>query len=263
MLKSSSLMFKRSVKTVLALCGLVTLQAACAPDATPSEDESGSSSGQGAGGAPSGAAGSNPTGSGTAGNGSSTGGSNAGLAGGASNNGGANNNNGGANNNNNGGANNNNNGGANNNNSGGANNNSGTSGATTSSAGAAATTPFGQVSALLDKRCAGMKCHGTGSMQLPFAAATGTALHTLLTTPIPAATPHCVGVTLATANDTTSPLLQIVASGGKIACTKPKAESVGPMPDKCTTTLMTATGECLTAAEIKILSDWISAGAPD
>jgi hypothetical protein len=66
-----------------------------------------------------------------------------------------------------------------------------------------------------------------------------------------------------TPNNTSSPLVQIVMSGGKIACTKPKAESEGPMPDKCTTTSTSQTGVCLTAAEIKVITDWISAGAPD
>jgi hypothetical protein len=99
-------------------------------------------------------------------------------------------------------------------------------------------------------------------MQLPFASATGSALYSELTTPVPANTPHCVGITLVTPNDTGSPLLKIVASGGKIACTKPKTENVGPMPDKCTTTSNTATGMCLTAAEIQVISSWISAGAP-
>ena len=129
-------------------------------------------------------------------------------------------------------------------------------------AGAAATTPFGQVTALLGKRCAGSKCHSSSATQLAFATAAGSALHSLLTTPIPAGIPHCVGVTLVTPNDTNSPLLKIVMSGGKIACTKPKTENVGPMPDKCTTTSTSVTGVCLTAAEIKLISDWISAGAP-
>jgi hypothetical protein len=131
-----------------------------------------------------------------------------------------------------------------------------------SSAAGAPTTSFGQVTSLLDRRCAGSKCHSKGAAQLGFASATGSALHSMLTTPMPTATPHCAGVTLVAANDTNSPLLKIVASGGKIACTKPKAENIGPMPDKCTTTSTSATGQCLTASEIKTLSDWISAGAP-
>jgi hypothetical protein len=121
---------------------------------------------------------------------------------------------------------------------------------------------FGQVSTLLGTKCTGSKCHGTGGMQAGLATAKGSALYTLLTTPLPAATPHCVGVTLVTANDANSPLLKVVASGGKISCTMPKTEMIGPMPDKCTTTATTATGSCLTAAQIKIISDWIAAGAP-
>ena len=139
---------------------------------------------------------------------------------------------------------------------------SASSAAGSSGAPSAPTTAFGQVSALLGKRCAGSKCHSSSGNELAFASASGSALHALLTTPIPAGIPHCVGVTLVTPNDTSSPLLEIVMSGGKIACTKPKAENVGPMPDKCTTTSTSVTGACLTAAEIKTISDWISAGAP-
>ncbi len=122
------------------------------------------------------------------------------------------------------------------------------------------TSAFAQVSALLDKRCAGSKCHSSDGMQLPFASATGSTLYGLLTTPIPNGTAHCVGVTLVTPNDAQSPLLEIVASGGKIACTSPKKESIGPMPDKCTPT--STTEPCLTAAEIQVLSAWVLAGAP-
>jgi hypothetical protein len=143
-------------------------------------------------------------------------------------------------------------------------------GGTTGTAGASAgggsggtsdTTPFGQVQSLLGKRCAGSKCHSSTGMQLAFASMTGSALHSALTSPIPATAPHCVGVTLVTPNDTSSPLVEIVSSGGKIACTKPKAESIGPMPDKCTPT--STTDQCLTTTEIKVLTDWIAAGAPD
>ena len=123
-------------------------------------------------------------------------------------------------------------------------------------------TQFGQVTALLSKRCAGSKCHGNGSSQLAIASATGGTLHTLLTTPIGSAVPHCVGLTLVTPNDVNSPLLKVVASGGKIACTKPKSESIGPMPEKCSATSTSQTGVCLNATEIKTLSDWIAAGAP-
>jgi hypothetical protein len=121
---------------------------------------------------------------------------------------------------------------------------------------------FGQVSDLLGTKCAGGKCHGTGSTQAGFATAKGSALGTLLTTPLPASTPHCVGVTLVTANDANSPLLNVVASGGKISCTMPKTETFGPMPLGCTATATTPTGSCLTAAQIKVISDWIAAGAP-
>jgi hypothetical protein len=115
--------------------------------------------------------------------------------------------------------------------------------------GGASTGLFGQVSSLLGTKCTGNKCHGTGGTQAGLATAKGSALYALLTTPLPAGTPHCVGVTLVTANDANSPLLKVVASGGKIACSMPKTEMIGPMPDKCTTTATTATGSCLTAAQ--------------
>jgi hypothetical protein len=261
-------MLKQSLLSVFALLALAATQA-CAAAAPPSGEEENSGGGQtssngpsstaGArtvsGGTTSSAGGSTPTGtapggaspaggangSGTSGSGSSAGGASGASVSGAS--------------------------------AGGASVSSAGAGGSTisgagasaagSSAGAGTATQFGQVSSLLAKRCSGSKCHGSGATNLAFANATGSTLHSLLTSPIPASVPHCVGVTLVTPNNTSSPLVEIVMSGGKIACTNPKSESEGPMPDKCSTTSTSQTGVCLTAAEIKVITDWISAGAPD
>jgi hypothetical protein len=259
-------MFKESLPRLVAVLALATIQA-CAAAATPSSEEESSGGGQTSsngsstagrgtgttsGGATGAAGSSSPAGSSSGGLGqaagasSSSGGGGGGGAGGTgfigAGAGGASVSGAGA---------------------GGASVSGAGASAAGSSAGGATATQFGQVSSLLAKRCTGSKCHGTGATNLPFANATASAQHALLTSPIPTSVPHCQGVTLVTPNNTSSPLVQIVMSGGKIACTKPKAESEGPMPDKCTTTSTSQTGVCLTAAEIKVITDWISAGAPD
>ncbi len=221
-------MLKDSSKTLLTLFALMATQA-CASASLPSSDEtnSGGSAGTsapGTAGAANPSGGSAPGAAGSANAGSSAGGSPSATSGSASGEGG--------------------------------------SSASAGSTSAVTSTPFGTVTTLLGKRCAGSKCHSNGAMQLAFANSTGSALHALLSSPIPSGTPHCVGVTLVTPNDTNSPLVQVVRSGGKIACTSPKSESVGPMPDKCTATTTSATDACLSVAEIKIITDWISAGAP-
>jgi len=234
-------MFKQSWLCFVALLGVAALQA-CASAAPPNGGEGDTGGGQmsTSGGSPTAAAGA-PSASGGNANPGSGGSMNPGSAGGASAGSSA---------------------GSSSVGTGGSGGGATGGGATGGGATAVPMTQFGQVTALLGKRCAGSKCHSNGATQLAFANSTGSALHTVLTTPIASSVPHCVGVTLVTPNNASSPLLQIVASGGKIACTKPKTESIGPMPDKCTTTSTSQTGVCLNATEIKLISDWIAAGAP-
>jgi hypothetical protein len=62
-------------------------------------------------------------------------------------------------------------------------------------------------------------------------------------------------------NDAASSFLVKIVQGAA-SCTKGTGtENIGRMPDNCSTT-STNPRACLTAAEIKTITDWIAAGAP-
>jgi hypothetical protein len=117
---------------------------------------------------------------------------------------------------------------------------------------------FAQIKTLFGSNCGVGMCHNAGSMHLNYQ---GTAdLHALLTSPIPAGNKDCVGTTPVTPNDQTSFLLKVVNQGGGGTCPKGTG-SIGRMPDGCSTTSNNPRA-CLTATQIKLISDWIAAGAP-
>jgi hypothetical protein len=119
---------------------------------------------------------------------------------------------------------------------------------------------FTQVKDLLAMSCKGSKCHDAGNTGKQVDLITSDALYTRLTTPLPNTTAHCVGNTLIVPNmPTMSLLVQAVTGPGKISCNKSGGgtEMIARMPDDCPT----ATRPCLTDAQIKLISDWVSAGA--
>ncbi len=79
----------------------------------------------------------------------------------------------------------------------------------------------------------------------------------MLTTAIPTSVMHCKGTTLVAPGNAAGSFLVTVVSPGMPSCKNNGAnETIGRMPDNCTN------NTCLTAAQIKTISDWITAGAP-
>jgi hypothetical protein len=127
-------------------------------------------------------------------------------------------------------------------------------GSTAGAGGGGSTVTFAQVKSLFGTSCGVGNCHNKASGHLDYQGTTD--LHGLLTSPIPAGTKDCIGTTPVTANDANSFLLKVVMTGG-IAC--PMGTGTIPrMPDGCKATGGTP---CLTNAQVKLISDWIAAGA--
>jgi hypothetical protein len=124
-------------------------------------------------------------------------------------------------------------------------------------AGGGGAVTFAQIKTLFGMNCGVGMCHNAGSMHLNYQ--TGD-LHALLTSPIPAGNKDCVGTTPVTANDQNSFLLKVVKTGGGGACPQGTG-TIGRMPDMCSTS-STNPRACLTDTQIKLISDWIAAGAP-
>jgi len=87
-------------------------------------------------------------------------------------------------------------------------------------------------------------------------------LYATLTTPIPTTGPAqqgCMGTTLVTAGDVNSFLVKVIAA--KSTCKHKGTDMmVDRMPDHCGTG--GTNPKCLTAAEIKTITDWVAGGAP-
>ena len=123
------------------------------------------------------------------------------------------------------------------------------------SGGGGSTVSYADVKAIFTASC-GTTCH-SGSPHTNFS--TGD-LYTTLSTPIPT-TPAgraCKGSTLITANDGPGSLLvKIITGPSMTSCQNAGAtQMIGRMPNNC------SGNACLTSAQIKTISDWISAGAP-
>lgn len=117
---------------------------------------------------------------------------------------------------------------------------------------------FATVSALLANNCAGSKCHG-GTAEVNFTTASG--LYSRLTTPVASSIPHCAGTQLVAPGNTAGSFLLSVIQG-KSTCKKGTGtESIGRMPDGCSTTSSNPRA-CLTTAQIQTVSAWVAAGAP-
>ncbi|MFZ5892354.1 MAG: hypothetical protein ACOY0T_14945 [Myxococcota bacterium] len=117
---------------------------------------------------------------------------------------------------------------------------------------------FSQVATLLSMKCGGSMCHA-GSNHLNLANMSG--LYMRLTTPIPMNNSHCGGTTLVMPGDAANSFLAKVIQGSA-TCTKGSGtEEIDRMPFMCSTSSSTPRA-CLTANEIKVITDWITAGAP-
>jgi len=130
-------------------------------------------------------------------------------------------------------------------------------GSSGSGGGGASGVTFVQVKALLAKSCAGMKCHDAASSQMDWTTSDG--LYMRLTTAVPADI-LCKGKVPVVPNMPDQSLLIQAVKGLKPTCDKPAGgtEALVKMPDDCPQ----PDRPCLTDAEIKLLSDWITAGAP-
>lgn len=122
------------------------------------------------------------------------------------------------------------------------------------SAGASPT--FAAVKTLIGMSCGTGQCHDKASKQLDFQGTTD--LYSLLTKPIALPIAHCTGSTLAVPNDANS-LLYRVTQPNAMCLENGAMKVIARMPDNCKTT---GTPMCLSAAQVKVITDWLSAGAP-
>jgi hypothetical protein len=119
---------------------------------------------------------------------------------------------------------------------------------------------FAQVKALLAMSCKGSMCHDAGNAKQQIDWTTSDGLYMRLTTAIPDNIAHCVGnVPVVPGMPAQSLLVQAVTGPGKITCNKKGGgtEMIARMPDDCPTDR-----PCLTPEQIKLISDWVAAGAP-
>jgi hypothetical protein len=119
---------------------------------------------------------------------------------------------------------------------------------------------FAQVKALLAMSCKGSMCHDAGNTKQQIDWTTSDGLYMRLTTAIPDSVAHCVGnIPVVPSMPAQSLLVQAVTGPGKITCNKKGGgtEMIARMPDDCPTDR-----PCLTPEQIKLISDWVAAGAP-
>ena len=147
---------------------------------------------------------------------------------------------------------------------------SGAKGGSTGSAGGSAagagaggggsTASFVAVKALIISSCATSKCHDSASGHSNFHDGD---LYTTLTTALPTTSKQmCKGSTLVTSgNAAGSFLVKLVTGPSQSTCKDSgKDSNVDRMPDKCGGA--SPAPACLTTAQIKTISDWITAGVP-
>ena len=101
-------------------------------------------------------------------------------------------------------------------------------------------------------------CHG-GSNHINLVNMTG--LYMRLTTPLPSTNSHCGGTTLIVGGNLASSFLANVIKGQATCMKGGGTEMIPRMPDDCSTSSSNPRA-CLTAAEIKLVEDWVTAGAP-
>ena len=128
-------------------------------------------------------------------------------------------------------------------------------GGSAGAAGGGSTATFAQVTTIINGSCTTGSCHNAQSGQVNFKTPSPD-LYTVLTTAIPTSVMHCKGTTMVVPSNAASSFLVTVVSPGMPSCKNGTAnETIGRMPDNCTT------ATCLSAAQIKTITDWINAGA--
>jgi hypothetical protein len=139
---------------------------------------------------------------------------------------------------------------------GGAGGSAGGSGGSGGSGGGGNNVTFAQVKEVLAMSCATGQCHVAGNPGKHMDWATDTAensLYTRLTTAIPANIADCAGKTPIKPGDVNESFLaQVITTGQMCGTTK-----IARMPDDCPDKRM-----CLSDDKIKLIKDWVSAGAP-
>jgi len=130
---------------------------------------------------------------------------------------------------------------------------SGSGGSGGGSAGGGNTPTYAMVQAIFNASC-GNACHN-GNPHTNFT--TGD-LYTTLSTPIPAtpAMRECKGSTMITPNDGPNSLIVKILNGSTMCQNSGANQTIVRMPYMCNG------NTCLTAAQIKTISDWITGGAP-
>jgi hypothetical protein len=120
---------------------------------------------------------------------------------------------------------------------------------------------FAQVKGVLMASCKGSKCHDPGNEKNNIDLTTADGLYTRLTMPIPQGIAHCDGTTLVVPGNVGMSFLATAVAGpgnGKVTCKKGGGtEMIARMPDDCPDQR-----PCLMADQIKVIQDWIAAGAP-
>ncbi|MEI9953677.1 MAG: hypothetical protein WDO74_33035 [Pseudomonadota bacterium] len=128
-------------------------------------------------------------------------------------------------------------------------------GSSAGAGGGGSTATLAQVTTIINTSCATGTCHNAASGQVNFKTPSPD-LYTVLTTALPTSVMHCKGTTLVVPSNAAGSFLASVVAA-KASCKNNGAdEMIDRMPDACTT------ASCLTAAQIKTISDWITAGAP-
>lgn len=137
----------------------------------------------------------------------------------------------------------------------------GSGGASGGSGGGGNGVTFAQVQNLLAMSCKGSKCHDMGNEKNNIDLVTAAGLYQRLTMPIPDNIQHCGGTTMVVPGKTADSFLYVAVAGptnDKVTCKKGAGtEMIARMPDDCP-----ADRPCLTAEQIKLISDWITGGAP-
>lgn len=128
-----------------------------------------------------------------------------------------------------------------------------------SGGGSATGATYADVKMIFSSSCTVSKCHDSASGHTNFKDGE---LYTTLTTALPA-TPMfemCKGTTLVTPGDAAGSFLAKIVAGNATCKDSGKDSMVDKMPNKCGTG--GTAPMCLTAAQIKTITDWITANAP-
>ena len=133
----------------------------------------------------------------------------------------------------------------------------GGSGGSGGSGGGGSSPLFAAVKAQIAKTCATGKCHNAASGELVYQMVDDATLYKNLTSPVPTGAKHCQGSIAVVPSDANSLLLRAI-KGDTTCMNNGQSQNIAQMPDDCPAN----NNPCLTAAEQKIFTDWVAAGAP-